>query len=336
LSKHTRSMNRYRPSHRFLCRIAGSLCALLISSAVAQAGNVSLRCAGSTIILLDSASAAPVSGKPDVYSREHTDFDRAIRLGKPGATEQEYLKAAAKDVQNWTLDEQTALKTYFATIDSVVSANKYHINLPDTIKVIKTTAREEFGAEGYTRENRIMLNVGAQPLSVGLVAHELFHVISRYNPQLRDRIYGVFHFKPCNNIVYKPALGNKVITNPDCPFVAHYLTLNIKGEQKDVALIMYSPNDYHEGYTMDRYVAIGLLGLTGDDQHKAPLIEDGKPVIYNIETVPDFQAQVGSNTPYILHIEEISAEHFAGLMSGSAQRMQQQTYVTGVRQALLQ
>jgi hypothetical protein len=328
-------MPQYSTLGKRIAKITLSL-ALLGAANCAQARNITLNCAGSVVVLQDSSSAAAFSGKSDVYSREMTDFDRSIRLNKTGANEQEYLRAAARDVRNWSTEEQALLKSSFSAIDSAIRKNSYHIKLPDTIRLIKTTAKEEFGAEGYTRENRIMLNVEAQPISLGLVAHELFHVISRYNPQLRDRIYAVFHFQPCDNINYKPALDNKVITNPDCPFVAHYLSLDIDGAQKDVALIMYSPNDYHPGYSMDKYVSIGLLALTGKGKSKVPLIIDGKAVIYDLEKVPDFFTKVGTNTQYILHVEEISAEHFAGLMSGSAAELPQQVYVEGVKHALQQ
>jgi hypothetical protein len=213
-------------------------------------------------------------------------------------------------------------------------SQKYNLHLPDTILLIKTNAAEEFNAEGYTRLNRIMLNPGVQAIDLHLVAHELFHVISRYNPALRDRVYSVFHFKPCNNIVYKPALNNQVITNPDCPFIAHYLTVDMEGKKHDVALVLYSSNNYTKGYTAGQYMNLGLLELTGDKKHKQPLLKDGKPVMYSIEQVPDFMAQVGNNTQYILHPEEISAEHFAMIMAGKTAELPQQELVKGVQSAL--
>ncbi len=307
---------------------------LLAAGRPASAGIIAaFPCAGSTIVLLDSAEAAIVSAAPDAYTAAQTAFDRSLRLDKPdGLTVADYLRAAAGDVRTWARDEQLQLRAAFASIDSFVNATGAHLHLPDTVKLIKTTAAEEFGAEGFTRQNRIMLNTGAQPISVQLVAHELWHVISRYNEGLRKRAYAAFHFKPCNNIIYKPALNDQVITNPDCPFLLNYATIKKDGVVQDVALILYAKAAYHPGYTIEQYMNIGLLALTGDDTHKRPLLIGGRPQIYELSDSPDFLRQVGTNTPYMLHIEEITAEHFASLVSG--RQLPEKAYVAGVMAAL--
>jgi hypothetical protein len=300
--------------------------------ATSRSSITTFSCAGSVICLLDSSEAAAANLIPDAYTREHTSFDRAIRLDNPDATEGDYLGAAAKNVRSWPAAEQTELRKAFAAIDSFAKATGLNLHLPDTVKMIKTMGGEEFGAEGYTRENRIMLNTGVLPIGPYLLAHELWHVISRANETVRNRAYAAFHFKPCNNIAYKPALDNKVITNPDCPYVMHYITLEKDGRPQDMTLILYSKNGYKPGATMPYYVNIGLLALTGDDAHKKPLITEGKPVIYELMETPDFFKQIGTNTQYVLHVEEVTAEHFAALITGG--KMPQMEYVERVREAL--
>lgn len=317
-----------------LTRIGLALCLSCFSALNTSAKSITFSCAGSVVVLLDSTESAKVSQIPDAYTNEHTSFDLSIRLDKSeGLKEKDYLAAAAKDVLNWPQQEQEQLKQAFASIDQFVKTTGAHLHLPDTVKMIKTTAAEEFGAEGYTRENRIMLNTNAQPIDLHLVAHELWHVISRMNPELRNNAYAVFHFKPCNNIVYKPALNNHVITNPDCPFLMNYITITKDGEQHDAALILYSKNDFHAGYRMEQYANIGLLALTGDDRHKTPLLKDGHAVVYELNEPTDFFSQIGSNTQYLLHIEEITAEHFAAIVADS--QLPQMEYVTGLKAVLM-
>ncbi len=287
-----------------------------------------------TIALLDSAEAAAVSKQPDAYTAEHTPFDLAVRLGGEGFKERDYLAASAKNVRNWPQKEATAIRAAFAEIHKKAEADHLALHVPDTVKFIKTTAAEEFGAEGWTRGNRIMLHTEAQPISTHLVAHELWHVISRYNADLRNEAYAVFGFKPCNNVVYKPAMHNRIITNPDCPFIAHYITIKDKnGTKHDGALMFYSKADFKPGHNfMQDYADIGLLEITGDDGHKTPLLKDGEPVVLELETMPDLFAQVGKNTEYLLHIEEVAAEHFSALMTGK--KLSQMQYVEGVRKVL--
>lgn len=298
----------------------------------ARVRPVTFRCAGSVVVLADSLAGAKLNVQPDAYTRELTAFDLSTRLNNESATQADYLHKAAASVRRWPAAEQQALRNAFASLDSIATALNLNLHLPDTVWMIKTTCAEEYSAEGYTRGARIMLNTSAQPIDLHLVAHELWHVISRANAALRDSAYAVFHFRPCNNIEYKRALGNRVITNPDCPWIAHYVTLTAAGKAQDATLVLYSNAAYRPGGTLDDYASIGVLFLEGDDAHKHPATSNGKPVIMSLEDVPGLAAQVGSNTPYMLHIEEIVAEHFAAVFTGTPFR--EMSYVQGVKAAL--
>jgi hypothetical protein len=269
--------------------------------------------AGSTVELLDSADAATENIKSDVYTKALTPFDLQIRLGiLQGATEKDYLARAANQARNWPEDEQEQLKKSFMEIEAFLKANNIKLRLPATIQLIKTAGKEEFGAEGYTRGNRIILCTGPQQqISAHLVAHELFHVYSRFNEKKRDEIYTIFGFKKCNRINTAAALNNRMITNPDCPFIEHYITLDMERKPVDMVLQLYSKKDYSERYTFGDYINLGLLQVEGNAGQKKPVIKDGKGVRYEVDQVPDLFRQISTNTSYILHPEEISAEHFA-------------------------
>jgi hypothetical protein len=290
---------------------------LLSLSLKAGAMDVYFSFAGKTIHLADSSSAAALILPPDAYTRELTPFDLSIRLNRDSAVMTDYLDTAAAQVRNWSPAEEQQLLSIFNALDVLVKDSGYSLPLPDTIHMIRSGTREEFGAEGYTRGNRILLNSNVLPLSRQLVAHELFHVISRLNPKWRDDIYGIFHFLPCNNIVYKPAMGNRVITNPDCPYLMHYIRAEVNGRKQDMALVLYSGSGYKQGNTINDYARLGLLALEGKGKKKHPVVQDGKALIYELDQVPDFFRQVGKNSAYILHIEELCAEHFAALCSGN-------------------
>jgi hypothetical protein len=308
---------------------------LLHISNKAWSEQTAFKCAGSVILLMDSSSAASINILPDAYVKELSPFDLAIRLDKSpvGLTHDDYLMRAASDSRDWPQDEQEQLRKAFGSIDSFAKASGAKLHLPDTVMMIKSTCSAEFGAEGYTRGNRIMLNTSAEPISLHIVAHELWHVISRLNERVRNDAYTVFHFRKCNNIEYKAAMNGRVITNPDCPFIANYVTVKKDGKSWDVAPVLYSKDDYAPGYVMMEHVNIGLLAFTGDDSHKKPLMKDGQPVILELDNTPDFLTQVGANTQYVLHIEEIAAEHFAALVAGK--RLHQMEFVTGMREVLM-
>jgi hypothetical protein len=287
--------------------------ALLINSNMYAGTSMQFPFAGSTVELLDSAGAAMENIKSDVYTKSLTPFDLQIRLGiVKGATEKDYLARAASQVRNWPEEEQQQLKQFFTEIETFLKANNIKLNLPATIQLIKTAGKEEFEAEGYTRNNRIILCTGPrQQITTHLVAHELFHVYSRFNEKKRDGIYKIFGFEKCNRINTALAMKNKMITNPDCPFIEHYVTLDVDGKSKDMVLQLYSKKEYNKDYTLGDYMNLGLLQVEGNAEHKRPVIKNGAGVVYELEQVPDLFKHIGSNTSYILHPEEISAEHFA-------------------------
>ncbi len=271
---------------------------------------------GITIAVADSADGSALNSASDEYTRSLSPFDLTIRFGKNGLTEGDYLREAAKDTRNWTTESISKLQEVFGEIESAVEQHQIKLNLPDTIFIISTAGTTEFGAAGWTRSNKIMLNLADEKVSSHLVAHELFHVFSRNNPSVRDAIYEVFGFKPCNAIDYKTAVPH-AITNPDCPVLEHYITVETEGRSVDGTLLLYSTKEYFPGFSLSEAAGVGLLVLQGPTSNKQPLIEEGRALMLALNDVPDLFRQISVNTQYILHPEEIAAEHFASLVTGS-------------------
>lgn len=265
-----------------------------------------------TIELLDSKSAAEATSHSDDYTKALTSFDLQIRLGrKENVSEKDYLALAASQALTWSEDDQQKLQESFAEIGKFLASNGIHLNLPKNIQLIKTAGGEEFGAEGYTRENRIMLCVkGGQEITTHVVAHELFHVFSRFNAATRDKIYALFGFEKCNKINTAAAMDNRVITNPDCPFIEHFIALNIEGKDRFFTLQLYSTKPFEENFSLQN-ANVALLELQDKNKLKTPLLKDGKGVVYQLDEVPQLFTKISQNTPYVLHPEEISAEHFS-------------------------
>lgn len=74
-------------------------------------------------------------------------------------------------------------------------------------------------------------------------------------------------------------------------------------------MILYSTQDYSSG-DFFKYLNVGFLSIKGDVNKSVELVGN-KPVIYNIKQVTEFFEQVGKNTQYIIHPEEILADNFA-------------------------
>lgn len=301
----------------------------IIMSFTAQAKNEYFKFMNTTIMVADSTTAAKEISKPDSYTDHFSPFDYQSKVGGTGQYGvSDYLEKAAKEVRDWTPGQALDLKEGFSKIATVIKEKSLLFPLPDTVIMIKTNGQEEYGAEGYTRRNMIMLNAQDRAVELSLIAHELFHVFSRANPEVRDRIYANFGFKKCKPIDISAALHGRNISNPDCPVIEHYITVG----DEDLIIVLYSKKDYTGGNVFASYVAVDLMAVSGDGQDKQPVMQEGEPVLYSFQEKMDIFKQVGTNTGYLLHVEELSAEHFVFLITGEEPR--QPKYVMEMRKTL--
>lgn len=256
----------------------------------------------------------------DSFTKSWSQFDIDSRMQKKNSTREELFNHIEKQIRSWTEEEIEKLELIAAELDEIIEEKTFQLNIPETIYLVKTTALEEGSASGYTRGSYIilkdeMLNSSNESLK-GLLVHELFHVLSRNNPEFRERMYGLIGFELMNDVSYPKSLINRRITNPDAPQVDSYIKLKVKGEPKSCMMILYAKEDYTSG-DFFKYLNIGFLCLKGD-KVKTVEYEDGQPVIYTFPQVSGFFEQVGRNTQYIIHPEEILADNFHYALLGKA------------------
>ncbi len=58
------------------------------------------------------------------------------------------------------------------------------------------------------------------------------------------------------------------------------------------------------------------MQLENVDGRRRPLLSGGQPVLLDPAGVPGFHEQIGSNTKYIIHPEEVLADNFVFLIDG--------------------
>src|SRR5690349_7661097 len=138
-----------------------------------------------------------------------SDFDRSARLATPRqVSESEFLAFAAKAARDWSDEEKSAFEAAFKTM--LPKVLDLGLPLPPRVWVVKTSGDEDAGA-AYTRQNAIMLPQGMLAMRGAalnrLVAHELFHVGTRFEPKLADPLYAVIGFQRCGGVVLPPVLA---------------------------------------------------------------------------------------------------------------------------------
>lgn len=272
----------------------------------------------STELLVDKIKFASIEKanelltQEDDFTKSWSQFDIDSRMHKKNSTKEELFDFITKQTREWTVEEQNKILSILQSIDKQIEKQGFIIELSDEIYFVKTTTDEEGGAGGYTRANYVVLkdDVLSQTEDglINIIVHELFHVLTRNNSEFRKEMYQIIGFNLMNDVAYPENLRTYRITNPDAPQVDSYISIKVRGQSKDCMMILYSNQDYNGG-DFFKYLNIGFLSLTGDSIKTIEYIDD-KPVIYSFKQVSGFFEQVGKNTQYIIHPEEILADNF--------------------------
>jgi Amidohydrolase family len=302
-------------SHLLVCFLIG------VASPVCGAEDVQL--GNNSIIHFASMSEGrKVLTTKDEFVRHLSPFDRSARMkvDRP-VPEDEFLTFVGKNVSEWTADETKSVEESLKNIKALLQP--FALSFPATIQMIKTTGAEE-GNAAYTRGTAIMipnaLLAQSQKELTKLLCHELFHVLSRKNPELREELYGIIGFSRCDDLEFPRELASRKITNPDAPRNDHSIRLQIEGKQCAAVPILFSSTatyDVKRGGEFFNYLSFQFLVIEeGSLPHSKVVYENSAPKLVEPRAVSGFFEQVGRNTEYIIHPEEILADNFALLILG--------------------
>ncbi|QDU56017.1 eCIS core domain-containing protein [Aeoliella mucimassa] len=254
----------------------------------------------------------------DDFVERLSPFDRAARL-KSGeeVAEDQYLEFVGQQVREWSDVEQQHIAAAFATVQPMLES--LDLPLPKEVLLIKTTGSEEGGA-AYTRGNAIVLNnshMAESPAMLNkLLCHELFHVLSRANPELREQLYDSIGFVACDEPQLPKELAARKITNPDAPKNDHCIRLSIDDQEQWMVPVLLSSSkryDPQRGGEFFNYLEFKLL-VVADPEAEKTTDESTPPAeakLVDLRQASGFFEQVGNNTGYIIHPEEILADNFA-------------------------
>ncbi len=261
----------------------------------------------------DEDKAKELLTTEDAYTNCWSAFDIDSRMQKKNSAKADLFQFIATQVREWDATEKQKIDTIFHEINIEIIRSGYRLNIPKNISMVKTTLLEEGGASAYTRGNYIvfgekLLKKSKEDLKP-VVIHELFHVLSRNDAAFREHLYALIGFQKMNEIAYPESIANARITNPDAPQTDYFITLKKGGKSMDCMMVLYANRPY-EGGMFFEYLQVGFLRLDGN-REKTVYLKDGKPEIYSMNEVSGFYEQVGQNTKYIIHPEEILADNFS-------------------------
>lgn len=263
----------------------------------------------------------------DAYTSRMSQFDRMLRLKSTShVSQEEYLEYMASHALAWTDADQSRLKPLLQRLSRALDG--YRLPLPSTILLIKTTGKEEVG-QGHTRANAIVLPLHSladdDESLFFLLAHELFHVMSRHDKDFRRAAYELVGFRLGAELKLPPEIAPLQITNPDAPRHDSFIDVHTGGKAITVVPVLLSRSavfDPEIGNILDRYWTLRLLAVETGSRVTEPVaqMQNGAPVLFRLNEVQGFIDQLGRNTRYIIHAEEVLAENFAFLVTGEEVR----------------
>jgi len=111
------------------------------------------------------------------------------------------------------------------------------------------------------------------------------------------------------------------ITNPDDPVNDAFIEVLADGKPVPSIPVLLSRSPKFDpaigrdivDYWLLKLLVLEAAGATGGMR---PVLRDGEPVLLAISEVSGFSEQVGRNTAYIIHPEEILADNFALMLTG--------------------
>ena len=247
------------------------------------------------------------------YYDHFTQIDIDIRMKKSGATMDELLKASTDEIRNFNIFEKYLMDRRIAKMARSLKKNHYELPKLEEIIYIKTDMAVEMGASGYTHGNEIYLNSANIMFSVipgageyfdHLLWHELFHCLTRNNPDFRADMYSLIHFTvEDSDYELPPCVREKFLSNPDVEHHDAHATFIIDGQEKECFVAWIATMDYAEAQSSsESMTATALIPIDGTD------------VYYTKEQASNFDEVFGTNTGYTIDPEECMADNFADAM----------------------
>ena len=244
----------------------------------------------------------------DSYFNKLTQNDLDYRTRKSGATLEDFKELARKQGDTFTEEEKQVIADSIARIEERFKEIGFNYPLNSEIIFVKNKMGDEFGALAYTQGNQIYLEsenlnfIKDLPELIDLdemITHELFHILSRNNPNLRQAIYNVFGFTIADEPNFTPEIRNILVSNPDVEKFDSYAMFNINGEITKAVVVTILKNPYKDEQDLFSNLSTGIVPYDNPDKY------------YTIDQVSNFWEVFGENTGYVITTEEAIADNFA-------------------------
>ena len=312
-------LNRERYSQRYVCIFILLISVLIALTACGKdqqskaSGNSG---SGLDYRVADKNEGAELMLANNEYYDGFSQNDLDFRMQKTGASMDEYKAVAETQVLDFTDEQKSIIDKHMGYLEDVIEQKKYQIPEMEQIIFINTTMKEECDAMAYTHGTQIYIDGNAltkitQQGDEGvkrldyIFAHELFHCITRCNPDFRSEMYKIIHFTTQKeDFVIPDSVREYFISNPDVEHHNSFATFVIDGKPIDCFTAFVTTKHFEkEGDSFFDSATTALVPIDGSDTYYTP------------EDAENFDEVFGRNTGYVVDPEECMADNFGYLMA---------------------
>jgi len=279
------------------------------------------------LVFLDKTAAEKqiIQDKTDGFFESLSIADMSIQLKKQdmpdsgGESMVLYQNLLRSEMEDFTETDKTFMKDVFAKAKSAMDKINPKL-LPERIELIKTNTNHYGPDVYYTREDAIILpnNIFKAPsikAQMPVMLHEIFHILSRYNKEFREKMYGLIGFEQyAEDLILPREISDKLLTNPDGVRRDYAIRLKDEAgkEQLALPLILSTKERFQSSMpTFFSYLSFDLYPLVKITENQVTLkLNSTGGSALSIEHNADFFNQIKDNTQYIIHPDEIMADNF--------------------------
>ena len=227
-----------------------------------------------------------------------------------------FLLYAGEQVLDFTDEEKALIDSYLTKMSNTLKENGFVLPPLEEIIFVKTTMKEENDAGGYTHGTQIYIYSGffdavlkgdEKTRARGAAYldyffwHEMFHCLTRCNPDFREEMYKLIHFTVQDkDFSLPPSVFEYHISNPDVEHHNSYATFRINGKDTDCFVDLITTKHFEkEGESFFDYATTAIIPIDGTD------------VFYTPDQTENFDEIFGTNTEYVTDPEECLADNFS-------------------------
>lgn len=270
--------------------------------------------AAAEFVFASAGEGARILGADDGFFEAMAPLEMRLRSVRPGRTTREGLRAQYRaGARDW---DRAGRRTWQASLDRLgPRLAAWSALLPERVLLVRVRSSIEDSLP-HTRANAILLPAGLGRLRASqldfILAHEIFHLLSRAQAARRDSLYVLIGFRPCRFTL--PAdLRARRITNSDAPEERHYVELAGEGGAYvplELARPVAAPLP-----ALAESMEFRLLRVDVADGICTPRRRGGGWALVDPAALPGLTAVIGPNSDYFAHPEELMADNFALLLT---------------------